>query len=57
MSTEMMTTLLRKGQTGSEILWILENLTSEETPSKDQKIRKFMAKYAMIEPTDQPIEF
>lgn len=57
MSTEMMTTLLGKGQTGSEILWILENLTSEETPSRDQKVRKFLAKYAMIEPTDQPIEF
>jgi len=57
MSTEMMTTLLKKGQTGSEILWILENLTSEETPSMDKKIHKYMTKCATIQPTDQPIEF
>lgn len=51
MSTEMMTTLLGKGQTGSEILWILENLTSEW----DQKSHQFLSK--IVEPTDQPIEF
>jgi hypothetical protein len=53
MSTGMVN-LLRKGQTGSEILWILENLISEN-PSPD--FLKVLAKHATIQPTDQPIDF
>ena len=55
MSTGMVN-LLKKGQTGSEILWILENLTSEN-PSPDLKVRQFLTNHATIQPTDQPIDF
>lgn len=53
MSTEMMTTLLGKGQTGSEILFILDNLTSDKVQGFYQMIRE----NSEIEPTDQPIDF